>query len=107
MPRSVRVICQDCGGVSVPEGHIQLYVCQSRPELSHYTFRCTSCNTDRVREASTREVQMLMGYGFTAYAYEPDAELFDPARRNPLPLTEDDYLDLILDINAWGVLDHE
>lgn len=79
-----------CGQVVVRD--VQLWICVSQPDRNHYTFKCSACGRDCMRQASDSEVLMIAGSGFETHH-------LSPIKRDPLDV--DELIDLAQAIEMY------
>lgn len=96
-PNNVLTWCADCGDVDIPADKVTI-IRHPNPELSTYSFDCPECGQTECRPAPLG-VQRLLLVAHGAVWIDLPAELAEPGRLGP-PLTNDDLLDLLLDLGT-------
>lgn len=101
---TVEATCPDCGKVKFPVDNLELGVCSYRP-ASYYVFKCPSCNSWVFKKADIRVIDLLVAEGVYPFHFDLPAEILErPA--NAALLTEDDVLDMMLDLDDPACVEH-
>lgn len=103
MARLVICECPVCAADSAAPAHKYLiWECTTR-DRRFFTFTCLSCGTPVAKDCPPTVEKVLVAEGVPRKLFALPLEVDDLQRRNPVPLSADDQLDLMLAISAWGV----
>jgi rRNA maturation protein Nop10 len=98
---TIRANCPECGDVQLKVGDLTVRVCAD-DEQGAYTFRCPSCTTVVVKDASRRIIDLLVSSGVELQVWRVPAEITEAHYAGPA-ISSDDLLAFheLLESDHW------
>jgi hypothetical protein len=90
MATRIRANCEDCGDVELTIGDVEVQVCTT-DNSGTYRFNCPVCDSDVVKPAEPRVVDLLVASGVKLSTWDIPAEALEVKQGRPF--SHDDLID--------------
>jgi len=94
----INVRCDDCGDHELPIQAVLLVLCDGRPDLNTYAFRCPQCFAPVSKDAQPGTVALLRSVEVQEVHWHIPAEVFEP--HDGPPIGYDDLIDFCLGLRG-------